>query len=234
MKGKVDVARRTQADRSAATREALIGAARPLFAEAGFASVSTEAIVHAAQVTRGALYHQFADKTELFAAVFERVEDEVTQRVAAEVGALAETGESDPVELMIRGGQAWLSAGADPEVHRIVLVDAPSVLGWTRWRATCLHYALGLVEGLIAQAIEAGRIARQPTRPLAHVLLGASDEAVLYVAESADPDGARAEMNAALAALVRAMALPSGAFTGSHASGCAPRGSAVRDARRAR
>jgi AcrR family transcriptional regulator len=200
------VARRTQADRSAATRDALLAAARPLFADHGFAGVATEAIVSAAEVTRGALYHHFADKTELFAAVFELVEDEATQRVAAAVLASADAGETDPIELMVRGGRAWLTVGV--EVHRIVLVDAPAVLGWTRWRETCLRYALGLVEGMIVSGIEAGRIAPQPSRPLAHVLLGASDEAVLYVAQSPYPETAEQEMAGALEALIRAMALP--------------------------
>src|SRR6185503_14060113 len=89
--------RRTQADRSASTREALIRAARPLFAEHGFAGVATEAIVSAAGVTRGAMYHQFADKTELFAAVFEAVEVDVTERLATDFFAGEET---DPVALM--------------------------------------------------------------------------------------------------------------------------------------
>src|SRR6476620_1688508 len=114
--------RRSQADRSARTRSALVAAARPLFAASGFAAVSTEAIVRAAGVTRGAMYHQFADKTELFAAVFEAVEAELTQRIDAAVGS---SGESDPITLMKLGAATWLDAGAEPEIQRIVLVEAP-------------------------------------------------------------------------------------------------------------
>src|SRR3954452_3088251 len=97
--------RRTQAARSAATRDALIAAARPLFAAHGFGSIGTEAIVRAAGGARGALYHQFADKTELFAAVFEVVESEVTQRIGA---ATEGSGSTDPIELMKLGAATWL------------------------------------------------------------------------------------------------------------------------------
>src|SRR5881628_3869069 len=103
---------RTQADRSAATKDALVRAARPLFAEHGFGGVGTEAIVRAAGVTRGAMYHQFADKTELFAAVFEAVEVDVNQRIAQ---AIVDSGETDPIKVMELGAHAWIDACADPE-----------------------------------------------------------------------------------------------------------------------
>lgn len=117
--------------RSAATRAALVAAARPLFAEHGFAGVGTETIVRAAGVTRGALYHQFADKTELFAAVYEAIEEDLARRLGERVAAAAAT---DPIEVMTLGANAWLDAGAEPEVQQIVLLDGPAVLGWQRWR----------------------------------------------------------------------------------------------------
>jgi AcrR family transcriptional regulator len=196
---------RTQAARSAATKDALVRAARPLFAVRGFADVPTEAIVRAAGVTRGAMYHQFADKTELFAAVFEAVEVDLTARIDAAVGA---AGEDDPIALMRLGARSWLEACADPEVHRIALVEAPVVLGWERWREIGMRHGMGLVQGLLAYAIEVGRIRLQPVTPLAHVLIGALDEAALYVARAEDPDQARAEMNAVLDQLMDALAVP--------------------------
>jgi AcrR family transcriptional regulator len=205
MSGKA-VPARTQAQRSAATRDALVRAARPLFAADGFAGVGTEAIVRAAGVTRGAMYHQFADKTELFAAVFEIVEAELTQRIDAVV---SNSGLSDPVELMRLGARAWLDACAEPEAHRIVLVEAPAVLGWERWREVGLRYGLGLVQGLLSYAIDVGRIRRQPVEPLAHVLIGALDEAALYAAQSPEPDHARADVLAVLEDLLTALAVPS-------------------------
>src|SRR5262245_28491534 len=125
----MDEVRRTQAERAAETREALIAAARPLFAQHGFADVSLETIVRAAGLTRGALYHHFPDKTELFAATFEQVEAEVATRMGE---AIAAANQTDPIEVMRLGATFWLDACADPEIRRIVLVDAPAVLGWTR------------------------------------------------------------------------------------------------------
>ncbi len=183
--------RRSQSDRTAATRDALLRAARPLFAGRGFADVGTEEIVRAAGVTRGALYHQFADKTELFAAVFETVEAELMDRLDAQVSAV---GERTPPELMRFGAGAWLDACAEPEVQRIVLLDAPAVLGWNRWREIGLRYGLGLVQQLLELAIQFGHLRAQPTAPLAHILLGALDEAALYVAQAAAPAQARAEV----------------------------------------
>lgn len=198
MKGK-----QTQAERSAATRAALVDAARPLFAQRGFAGVATEAIVQAAGVTRGAMYHHFADKAELFAAVFETVEAEVTARLAGDV---LDAGSSDPIELMRLGAAAWLDACAEPEVHRIVLIEAPAVLGWERWREIGLRHGMGLVRGLLEHAISVGRIRAQPVEPLAHVLIGALDEAALYVARAAEPDRARREVRAVLDSVVGALA----------------------------
>ena len=187
--------RRTQAARSAATREALIAAARPLFATHGFGSVGTEAIVRAAGVTRGALYHQFADKTELFAAVFETVEAELTQRID---DVVSNAGTADPLELMKLGAATWMLACTEPEVHRIVLVEAPAVLGYQRWREVGLRYGLGLVQSLLSYAMDVGALRRQPTEPLAHVLIGALDEAALYVAQAADQQTALTEVTAVL------------------------------------
>jgi AcrR family transcriptional regulator len=184
-------ARRTQADRSAATRDALLTAARRLFAAHGYAEVGTDAIATEAGVTRGALYHQFADKVALFDAVVDAVEADIAARLAEHAAAVAV---SDPVEGMRRAVRAWLEICAEPEIARIALIDGPSVLGWARWREVCQRHVFGLVEVVLAQAMEMGRIRRQPLRPLAHVMMGASDEAALYVVEAADRPRARAEM----------------------------------------
>ena len=203
--------RKTQAERSAGTRDALVRVARPLFAEHGFAGVGTEAIVRAAGVTRGALYHQFDDKRELFAAVFELVEAELTQRIGAAVDG---SGLSDPIELMKLGARIWLEACAEPEAHRIVLVEAPAVLGWERWREVGMRYGLGLVQALVGWAIEVGRIRQQPVEPLSHVLIGALDEAALYVAQSGRPDQARGEVFAVLEELIAALAIEAASSEG--------------------
>jgi AcrR family transcriptional regulator len=177
--------------RSRATREKLVAAARALFGARGYAAVGTEEIVRAAGVTRGALYHQFRDKEDLFEAVFEQVEAETTQRVAE--GALAD-GATDPLAALRAGARQFLAACASPEVERIVVLDAPSVLGWERWREIGLRHGLGLVAGVLQTGMDSGAIARQPVGPLAHLLIGALDEGALYVARAADRETARGEV----------------------------------------
>ncbi len=194
---------RSQADRSASTKDALVQAARPLFAAHGFGGVSAEAIVRAAGVTRGAMYHQFDDKTALFAAVFEAVEAEVTARIGTAVAAADST---DPLEIMKLGAGIWLDACAEPEIHRIALVEAPAALGWERWREIGLRYGMGLVQGLIAHAISVGRIPAQPSEPLSHVMIGALDEAALYIARSSDSALARREVGDVIDRLVDSLA----------------------------
>ena len=194
--------RRTQADRSAATREALIRAARPLFAADGFGAVSAEAIARAAGVTRGAMYHQFADKTEVYAAVLEVIEDEVMARISA---GIADADQDDLVEVMKVGARIWLDACAEPAVHQIVLIEAPSVLGWERWREVSLRHGMGMVQALIQGAIESGRIPPQPVLPLAHVLIGALDEAAIYLARSDGSATTRKEVDTLIDRLVDAL-----------------------------
>jgi AcrR family transcriptional regulator len=197
--------RTKHAERSEATRAALVAAARPLFAERGFAGVGTEEIVRAAGVTRGALYHQFRDKEDLFAAVFELLESELAQRTAAAAGA---SGTTDPLTELRVGAEAWLDACTEPEIQRIVLLDGPAVLGWERWREIGTRYGRGLVEAVLQAAVDAGRLAPQPIRPLAHVLMGAVDEAALYVATADDPAAARVEVGAVLDHLITSLAAP--------------------------
>jgi AcrR family transcriptional regulator len=187
--------RRTQGERSRATREALVAAARPLFAAHGYAAVGTEQIVRAAGVTRGALYHHFGGKRDLFEAVYERVEADLAERIAA--GALAD-GAAEPLAAMRAGAEMFLQACTEPEAQRIVLLDGPSVLGWDRWREIAAEHGLGLIEATLHAAVEAGAIRRQPVRPLAHVLMGALDEAAMLVARAEDPEATRREVGRTL------------------------------------
>lgn len=172
--------RRTQSERSAATRQALVDAGRELFGRLGYGSVSTSAIADAAGVSRGALYHQFVDKQALFVAVFEAVEAELVRVIGT---AVATSGSRDPLESLAVGSLAWLDASAAPDVRRIALLDAPAVLGWERWREIEIEHTIGLVENVLTVAVESGRIRAQPVRPLALVLVGALDEAAQYLAK---------------------------------------------------
>lgn len=198
-------ARRSQAERSEATRGALIEAARRLFAEHGYAEVGTQQIVAEAGVTRGALYHHFDGKRELFEAVYERMEAELSERIAA--GALAANADS-PLTAMRAGAEMFLKACTEPEVQQIVLLDGPSVLGWDRWREIGAEHGLGLIEASVAAAIESGAIREQPVRPLAHVLMGALDEAAMLVSRAEDPELMRAEVGRTLDSLIAALSAP--------------------------
>ena len=195
-------ARRTQAERSQSTRAALVAAARPLFAERGFSAVGTEEIVRAAGVTRGALYHHFADKKDLFEAVYRQVESELAERITAET---LSGGIDEPLEAMRAGSAAFLQACTEPEVQQIALLDGPSVLGWDRWREIGAEHGLGLIEATLQAAVDAGAIPPQPVRPLAHVLMGALDEAAMLVARAEDPELAREEVSHTLDSLLAAL-----------------------------
>jgi AcrR family transcriptional regulator len=178
-----------QEQRSEATRSALVRVGRELFAKRGFTEVSTEEIVRRAGVTRGALYHHFRDKRDLFAAVVDQVEQDVLERVAQ-----AALGEADPWTQQLAAVRAYLDVCLEPAVQRIVLVDAPSVLGLAAWREIEAKYGLALVRAGLENVMNAGLIERQPVEPLAHLVLGALTEGGLLIARAEDRKTARREV----------------------------------------
>jgi AcrR family transcriptional regulator len=187
-------ARGRQEERSEATRARLIGAARELFARRGYGAVGTEEIVRRAKVTRGALYHHFRDKRDLFRAVHEQLESELAERIGKR---LAEDG-GDPLELMRIGIRTFLDACTEPELARIALIEAPAVLGWQEWREIDERYGLGLISAALETGMAAGVLRRQPVRPLAHLMLAAMGEAGMVIANADDPRTARREIEPAL------------------------------------
>jgi AcrR family transcriptional regulator len=190
----------TQEERAQATRAALMSAARELFTERGYAAVGTEEIVGRAKVTRGALYHHFADKRDLFRAVHEEMEGEIVDAIAARMD-----GTADPLELLKTGTRAFLDACMDPAHAQVNLLDAPSVLGWAEWREIDMRHGMGLVTAGLQAGIDAGMLRNQPVLPLAHLLLAAMGEAALMIANSADPGATRDEMEASLLALLEGL-----------------------------
>jgi len=188
-----------QADRSTATRARLVKAARELFAKRPYADVGTEEIVRRARVTRGALYHHFTDKRDLFRAVHEAMEAELVEEIGRQ---LTEAAVSDPLEALRVGIRSFLDACTDPSFARITLIDAPAVLGWEEWRRIDEEHALKLVVLALEGAMDAGALRRQPVRPIAQLMLATMGEAGLVVANSADPVSTRSEVEAALLAWV--------------------------------
>jgi len=171
--------------RGEATRAQLIAIATRMFAERGYEETSIEAVLREAGVSRGSLYHHFASKEALFEAVAEEVETSVGEQTMA-----AADGITEPVAALRAGFLAWIRLAGDPVVRRILLIDAPSVLGWERWRAMEEDHALGLIR-LVLQAIaEQGRLRPELVGTLAHVLLASVNEVALLVARSEDRDAA--------------------------------------------
>jgi AcrR family transcriptional regulator len=192
----------TQAERTEATRGRLIATARRLFAEKGFAATSTEEILGEAAVSRGALYHHFASKTDLFQATFESVEDELTAQVLA---AATSTGETDPMRILELGFDAFLDQCVNPEVQRIVMLDGPTVLGWDTWHELDERYAFGTIKTVLTLAAQTGRIEESAVDPLSHLLLGAIMQAGMVVARAEDPAAAKLAMAASFTSLVSSL-----------------------------
>lgn len=192
----------TQAERTEATRGRLIATARRLFAAQGFAATSIEEILSEAAVSRGALYHHFPSKTDLFQATFEQVEDELTAQVL-QVAASGE--ERDPMRILEAGFDAFLDQCLNPEVQRIVMLDGPTVLGWDLWHELDERYAFGTIKAVLTVAADIGRIEPSAIDPLAHLLLGAIMQAGMVVARSDDPLAAKKAMTNTFAGIVTAI-----------------------------
>jgi AcrR family transcriptional regulator len=167
----------------------LITTARRLFADKGFAGTSTEEILSEAAVSRGALYHHFPSKTDLFQAVFEAVEDDLTAEVMTEASR-----STDPKRMLERGFDAFLDQCLNPEVQRIVMLDGPTVLGWDTWHSLDERYGFGSIKAVLMLAAEQGTIPQASVEPLAHLLLGAVMQAGMVVARAEDPAGAKRAM----------------------------------------
>jgi AcrR family transcriptional regulator len=187
-------------DRGESTRAELVRVARELFAARGYAGVGTEELVRAARVTRGALYHHFADKRDLFRAVHEQVETELVESIGRRISAV-----DDPWELLVSGVGIFLDECTRPDFMQIALLDAPSVLGWKEWREVDERYGLALVSASLESAMDAGVLRRQELRPLSHLLLAVLGEAAFLVANADDPGAARHEVEPPLLALLEGL-----------------------------
>jgi AcrR family transcriptional regulator len=186
-----------------ATRGQLIAVATRLFTDHGYEDTSIEAVLSAAGVSRGALYHHFAGKEALFEAVVADVSDRVTIELAAAVRDC-----TDPVDALLTAAKAWIGLAGDPGIQRIVLVDAPSVLGWDRWRAMDDGQTLGAMRAMLQAVSDSGRLPATLVDPFAHMILGALDELALVVARAGDPAAAVAEGRTAVEALLSRLLRP--------------------------
>lgn len=168
-------ARRSNAERHAETRAALMTAGRELFAQKGFAGTGTPEIVARAGVSRGALYYHFADKRDLFRAVLEAEETALADRINRDSGPLAD----DPVEALMAGTRAFLAAASDPGTNRIVFVDGPAALGWDDWREIDDRHAGATLRTGLATGMDAGVLRALPLDEITNMLGAAFNEAAL-------------------------------------------------------
>lgn len=181
------------------TRAKLLDAARTLFGTQGYNDTSLDDVVAAAGVTKGALYHHFSGKEDLFRALFEQIKREVSEMVGATFLG------PDPWEALLDGCQAMVDAHLDPAVRQIVLLDGRSVLGWDRTREIESRYTAAVLRGALRRAMQSEVIERRPLRPLALMLNGALSEACFFVVDADDPDQAREEITELLTRLLEGL-----------------------------
>jgi len=191
-----------QAERRAATTEAILKAGRRLFGEQGFAATTMDDIAEAARVAKGAVYHHFATKETVFEAVF----DQVSRDLVREIDRAART-ERDVLAAMVTGTQHYFAACAKGDTCQIILRDGPAVLGWERWREIDARHFGGKIPRALAAAMDAGLIARQPVEPLARLLLGAVTGAAVACAGRSDVLKAGGEYSRAFKSLLEALRL---------------------------
>jgi len=191
------------------TRAALVRAARELFTEKGYAATGTEEILQRANASRGAMYHHFAGKEELFRAALEVVEEEFITQLA-EAGAPGD----DIWDEVCNGCQLFLDIATQPSIQKLMLIDGPSVLGWIEWRAIEERFGFGLLREFLRRAMVQGLIEDQPIEPLTHVLAGALNEAAILVANARDRETARAEAGDTIARLLGGLRVRRGASLG--------------------
>ncbi|HEU5028840.1 MAG TPA: TetR/AcrR family transcriptional regulator [Spirillospora sp.] len=170
-------------DRGQATRRRLIEVATELFADRGYEGTSIEAVLERAGVSRGSLYHHFRGKDRLFEAVVEAVHAKVGE---ATLAAATASGATEAHGLLKAAELAWIRLAGDAVVRRILLIDAPTVLGWRRWRAIEEQYGLGMLKAVLQEAADAGRVPEQLVEPFAHILLAAGNEMALVIALADD------------------------------------------------
>jgi AcrR family transcriptional regulator len=190
-----------RAEQVAQTRAALIEAGRHEFGTTGFAATSVEDLAAAARVTTGALYHHFATKTALFEAVFEALHAELLD---ASVTAAADA--ADELDLLGRGFESFLDAVLDPEVARILIIDAPAVLGLARFTELDERYAFAAIVAALQAAQAAGRLRTGDPQTLARLLLGALTRGAMLIANASDPTTTRDEVAAAVRELLAGLA----------------------------
>jgi AcrR family transcriptional regulator len=190
----------SKAAKAEVTRRRLVGAARKLFGRQGYADTSVDQVARAAGVTKGALYHHFRDKDDLFHAVVQQVKQDVTAAVGASF--LDDNAGDDARERLHRMCLALIDAHLDPAVQRISIVDARAVFDAATRRDLDNRYEVSLLRGAFRSAMRVGAFERQPLGPLANIVAAALSEACALISEADDKMAARVEVSGVVSALL--------------------------------
>jgi AcrR family transcriptional regulator len=185
--------RSRRADYSESTKQALVDSATDLFTKNGYAATSLDAIVKRARVTKGALYHHFSGKQALFEAAFNQVET----RAMAQLGKAID-GAGSPWERALDGVQEYIRVCLDPAYQRLVIREAPVVMGIERWREAEEHFSFGIVRSVLERLIEAGEIGDVPVEVTARMMFASLSAGAQIIADASDPKKASAEVFTAL------------------------------------
>ena len=191
-------------DKGKATRGRLVSAARDLFAERGYEGTSIEAVLAVAEVKRGSLYHHFPSKEALFDAVL----DGLLRDIADSAATAARAAGTDPIANLRAGCLSWLHMALDDAIQRIVLVDAPSVVGWQRVRDLDKQHALGRLRANLSRVATSVRLPDGQVDIMAHMLLAALGEAALLIARAEDQQAALETATAAVSTLIDRLLSP--------------------------
>jgi AcrR family transcriptional regulator len=181
-------------ERGETTRAHLVDVATRLFAAHGYDDTSIKAVLAESGASRGSLYHHFPGKDALFLAVME----DVGMRIGRQVEDVMRAA-PDPVAALRAGCLAWIRLAGDPVVRQVMLIDAPAVLGWQRWRELDEQGPLGVIRAALAYAAEAGIIEQRHVDAFAHIVLAAANEVTLVIARADDRAAALAAGESAVA-----------------------------------
>jgi AcrR family transcriptional regulator len=190
-------------DRGQETRDHLVSIATRLFIDRGYEGTSIESVLAEAGVSRGALYHHYNGKEALFSAalnaVYQRIDEELK---------LATRGETDPLTALRAGCLAWIRLAVDPAVRRILLIDAPSVLGWQCWRELDEERTLGAVRSALTAAAKQGLLSPDHVDFFAHALLASMNEIAMMIAQSDEPERSQKLAQGAVSDLLERLLAP--------------------------
>ncbi|MCT2584134.1 TetR/AcrR family transcriptional regulator [Actinophytocola gossypii] len=192
--------RSRRSDYTESTRHALVDSALELFTKRGYAGTSLDAIVKRARVTKGALYHHFSGKQALFEAAFNQVETAAMDRLSAAID-----GDGPAWDRAMAGIRGYVRVCLDPAYQRVVIHEAPVVMGWERWREAEEHFSYGLVRGTVEALVQAGEIEPLPVEVTARILFGALSAGAEAIAGSSDPKATAADVTRTIVAVMTGM-----------------------------